>query len=410
MSIHSYEDPSVLDVFRIVLRHRKKVMLFVALVVLCTTTIALILPPKYSSEAKLLLLVGRESVSLDPVVATGKTLSINASRDTEINTLLEIVKSRAVLSKVVDKLGAEEVLKSPEEKGIYDRGRQLLRDTKGSLVANLKHGIEAWTGQLHASEGDTNRSREEEAIDAVNDCLSVSSAKNSTVITVAAEARSPAVAQTLVAALVDVYTREHMKLHSTVGSEDFFRREKQSVGDQLASKRMILNALRSETGIGSVEAEYKRLEDEKANIESLRNTLARDLAGTKAKCESLKLAVTAAEEVILTERSEGNSNAATDGIRQQLYEIELAEGKASRTYTDDHPDLKRIRAQLEVLRERFAAEEADRTEFTYGRNPGREALQLECEQEQTRAAELAAQLQAADLQGEQVLASIRKPQ
>jgi uncharacterized protein involved in exopolysaccharide biosynthesis len=169
----------------------------------------------------------------------------------------------------------------------------------------------------------------------------------------------------------------------------------------------MLSALRSETGIGSVEAEYSRLEDEKANIESLRNTLARDLAGTKAKCESLKLAVTAAEEVILTERSEGISNAATDGIRQQLYEIELAEGKASRTYTEDHPDLKRIRAQLAVLRERFAAEEADRTEFTYGRNPGREALQLECEQEQTRAAELAAQLQAADLQGEQVLASIR---
>ena len=408
MSKSSQEQPSIDDIFRVVLRHRKKVILFITTVILLTAIYVLSIPRTYLSEAKLLVLVGRESVSLDPIVSTGKTLDINSSRETEINTLLEILKCRAVMAKVVEEVGVDEVLKPREQEGIADRAKQFVSEAMANLRLKLQDQIKEWTDQPEGPPGDDTASRRELAIKLLKESISISAAKQSTVITVSAEAHSPGLAQTFVTALVDVYKREHMTLHSTAGSEDFFHRQKQMIDDQLAEKRVEISALRSNLGIGSVEAEFKRLEDEKASIASLRNSLSRELAGTTAKCNALILAVGSAEEVILTERAEGMSNQATDGIRQKLFELEIAEGRASRTYTEDHPELARVRAQLQDLRDSFTSEQADRTELRYGRNVAREKLRMEYEEQQTRAAELKAQLESADEQEKIVLALLQE--
>lgn len=406
MSIHSPEDPSPLDVVRVVRRHRKKVMLFVTLVVACTAVAVVVLPKVYTSESKLLVLVGRESVSLDPVVAHGETMGISTSRDTEINTLLEMLKSEAVLSKVVDELGADVVLAPPEDQGMYRRGKRLISDAKNDLRTQIKQ----WMGQTDgpSSDFDPSMNPNEEAIQVLDGSLDVAATKNTTVVTVTANSHSPALAQKFVSALVDVYSRNHMKLYSTEGSEEFFRSQKQLVGTQLADQRATLNALKSEMGIGSAEAEYIRLEAEKATIESLRKSLARELDGTRASCETLEKAIESSEEVILAGRVEGLSNGATDGIRQLLYSLELAEGEASEKYTEGHPELRRIRAQLKVMRTRFESEENERTTTNFARNPGREALVAQLDLKQTLAADLTAQLLAADRQGEVVLASLER--
>ena len=247
----------------------------------------------------------------------------------------------------------------------------------------------------------------EEAITALDDALDVSSTKKTTVVTVTAEAHSPALAQRLASALVDVHNREHTKFHSTSGSEKFFRAQRDLSAQQLAAKRAELSELKSDLGIGTELAEYTRLENEKATIETLRQTLARDLAGSQASCEALKRAIDAEEEVVLTARSEGVTNGATDGIRQQLYALELAEGEATGKYTEGHPELKRLRTQLKLMRERFAKEEADRTTTTFGLNTNRELLEVDLDREEARSAELTAQLAEAEDQAEQVLASLK---
>ena len=87
MSTRSYEEPSIFDVVRIVLRHRKKAAAVFLLVTMIAAAAVLIWPRKYGSESKLLVLVGRESIALDPIVGSaGKTLNMDASREAEINT------------------------------------------------------------------------------------------------------------------------------------------------------------------------------------------------------------------------------------------------------------------------------------------------------------------------------------
>src|SRR6478736_3242175 len=65
---------------------------------------ALFMPRSYYSEARLFVRFGREN-QVDPIAAGGQMVSLYESRESEINSLIEILKSRAVLDRVVEELG-----------------------------------------------------------------------------------------------------------------------------------------------------------------------------------------------------------------------------------------------------------------------------------------------------------------
>src|SRR5689334_7082727 len=91
-------------------RHNGK-MAVVFCAILATFVGALIaFPRSYPSEARMFVRLGKESVSLDPTATMHETISVNESRESEINSELEILRSRALLEDVVTQLGADEIL------------------------------------------------------------------------------------------------------------------------------------------------------------------------------------------------------------------------------------------------------------------------------------------------------------
>src|SRR5438552_2404166 len=69
----------------------------------------LLMPRSYYSEARLFVRFGREN-QVDPTASGGQMVSLYESRESEINSLIEILKSRAILDRVVGELGPEFVL------------------------------------------------------------------------------------------------------------------------------------------------------------------------------------------------------------------------------------------------------------------------------------------------------------
>lgn len=76
---------------------------------LCAVGVMLF-PKRYQSEAKLFVRLGRGSASLDPA-AMGQTISIQESRETEMNSIVDMLNSRGLAERVVDTIGAERILK-----------------------------------------------------------------------------------------------------------------------------------------------------------------------------------------------------------------------------------------------------------------------------------------------------------
>ena len=56
-------------------------------------------------------------MTLDPTATTGKTISLNESRESELNSILEVLRCRSMMEKVVDHLGPEMVLEGPVGEG-----------------------------------------------------------------------------------------------------------------------------------------------------------------------------------------------------------------------------------------------------------------------------------------------------
>ena len=106
---------SLRDVYYVLFRHKWKMVLFLVTVIGTVTVGTLRRPDIFRSEAKLLLRLGRESVTLDPTVTTGQIIGVSRSRESEINSELEILKSRVLAGKVVDTIGPLAFLKRPDE-------------------------------------------------------------------------------------------------------------------------------------------------------------------------------------------------------------------------------------------------------------------------------------------------------
>src|SRR5687768_3845329 len=92
---------------------------------------ALMMPKSYYSEARLFVRFGREN-QVDLTATTGQMVSFSESRETEINSLIEILKSRATFDRVVEELGPAYIL----------RGRPKAIATEVTLNAPAQPGAE----------------------------------------------------------------------------------------------------------------------------------------------------------------------------------------------------------------------------------------------------------------------------
>src|SRR5207245_10473884 len=79
-------------------------------------------PRKYRSEAKLLVRMGRESMTIDPTATTGQFVAPVEARDAELHAVEELLASRAMAEKIVDQFGPDVILeKQPGKKSFGER-------------------------------------------------------------------------------------------------------------------------------------------------------------------------------------------------------------------------------------------------------------------------------------------------
>ena len=87
------------DYFHAVGRFKWRAAAFFALTMLLAVLYLRLVPRQYASEAKLFVRVGRENAALDPTLTRGETMAINGSREEEMNSIVEHLRSRCILER-----------------------------------------------------------------------------------------------------------------------------------------------------------------------------------------------------------------------------------------------------------------------------------------------------------------------
>jgi uncharacterized protein involved in exopolysaccharide biosynthesis len=328
----------------------------------------LLMPRSYYSEARLFVRFGREN-QVDPTASGGTMVALYESRESEINSLIEILKSRAILDRVVDELGAEFVLYGKEQAGQEPGPRT--QEPGGSSQNRQPTKVHQLAVQRLAKD------------------MTIGAPRKSNIITVACKAKSPAIAQQIVAKLVEVYQEEHVRVHRSPGSYAFFEEQAKQALVSWKSAAAELRDMKDRLGIVTIEGRRKHLEDQIAEIDFKRLGTQDELKASQAKIASLAALIAKLPTTIVTQEVE-SASAAADGMRQTLYSLEAQEQELAAKMQEGHPKLTTVRQQVRDLRAILANQPAQKTQATEALNPARQGLEAQLLSERAQADALAA--------------------
>src|SRR5688572_7371637 len=181
-------------------RHWRKGLVVFGFLAIAALVGAVRMPRSYYSEARLFVRFGREN-QVDPTAAGGQMISLYESRESEINSLIEILKSRTTFDRVVSQLGAQYILT-----GVASSARPEAGKTVDSALSSEP------PSKLHLR-----------AVAHLDRVIYIGAPRKSNIISVSCKASSPEAAQRIVAKLVEVYLDEHLRVHRSPGTFEFFQ-------------------------------------------------------------------------------------------------------------------------------------------------------------------------------------------
>lgn len=354
-----------------------KVLVVATLGVAATLVYVAKAPRKYDSEAKLLVRLGRESITLDPTVTNGQVVSVSDSRESEVNAISDLITSRVILEKVVDKISPDVIVgKTDDSKGL------------GDYLAPLNE-VNLNPFRVYSDRDD--------AIEHLLKHLEVRTGKRSALITVTMQAEDPIVAREVLQEIVSQARTEHVKANHTDGSEEFFEKQVTLLRAEVARHEDALRELKDSTGIASFEQQQQILLERIGELET-------DLSKTTAEKEAVEKEVRARTEalshlpeLIVTEQKTGQPQTPEFEMRSKLFDLELREKELASKYTDESPLLQQLRIQVAQAR-KSVAEEQRNTEVTKGVSKTRESMETQLQDREAAYVNAKARIEALQAQ------------
>lgn len=277
---------SLRDIFDVLFQHKGKMILFFASVVLSAFAVLAAMERTYTSEAKILVRRGRESILLDPTVATGEGVApLLMEWENSMNSEIEILTSRDLAARVVQAIGPARFEKPMKKKGNPLQEKWV--EWTASLMKKLSPSEPDSPGDGTAEELAVSRQTL-----AFSKVLVVKVIPKSNIISISYDAPEPGLAKTVVTTLLDLYQQMHILANRAPGAHDFFVRQTDALRTQLETMEDTLRDLKTQSGISSLDSQrtilLNRIGSLQSQQEQLEGQMASSIARVKAGEESVR--------------------------------------------------------------------------------------------------------------------------
>jgi uncharacterized protein involved in exopolysaccharide biosynthesis len=347
----------------------------------------------YQSEAKLLIRIGRESLSVDPSVS-GPTLYSSRDRENEVNSELSILTSRAIAEQVVQRLGAEVFLERPDESEDVTppvQGMETAQQDLRKIRREVRKTEEAGAGLLAALDLTTPLSPEEEAVLRVMKNTGVNVETKTDIITITYDAPSRPLARNALSTMLDAYQERHIQVHAAQASPEFFEEQTDSFRKHLEESEMALTAFRETHRITDLEHQLEVMLVQVSDLEKQVADLDSEASASKRRIETMESALNGRSETLVISQTTGRPNYAANTLKEKLLELRLQETDLAARYPATHRPLVEIREQIRQAETHLAGEVETHTEVTTGIDASYQQLQLNLEGERAQFAAFNAQ-------------------
>jgi uncharacterized protein involved in exopolysaccharide biosynthesis len=348
---------SLRDILNVVFKRKAQILLVFVTVVSAVSFWTLLAIPAYEAAAQLLVKMGRESIFIP---ATGNMNPvINNDREERINSEIEILKSRALLTeKVVAALGPMVIYENlkDDNRGILD---QLIPDA-----------------DAHISPDEIAALKFEKAVANLNEALQVEAIKDSNVIQINFKHENPYMTARVVNNLADIYLDHHLEIHKTHKSVKFFQDQSQLLKSKLEKSEEELKALKKLHNITSLEEERGLLLKQTADLRTELNKTMSQVVETEKRIQQLRQQLGNVPITIAQGEETDQNSVLISTLEAKLVELELKEKELSAKYTERSRLVLNVKDEIRMVREKLDKQEKKH----YGRkltglNPNYQHLQ-----------------------------------
>lgn len=343
---------SVVDFVRVLFRWKKMIAIFFTTVVLVTLLVTLSSPDIYQSEATILIKAGRENTLLSPTTTIGQTTTVRRDYINEINSEIQILKSRDLATKTVTNLGVEAFKVDTNDFGqTVSKINGVIKKSMNRVVAGVKGVFLSDDPDLYTEIVSTEEIKKDEVVKKIMKKFTCEAINESNVIVLRYESNTPEMASAVLSEWISNYLEKHMSVHRTKGSYEFFKNQTETLGTNLEKTAKDLKSIKNITGISSLEKQRTILIERIESLQNYLNTVNTELAGKTKKVMLLDENLDDVPKTIIREERKGSASSAVEELRKQIYILNLEEQELLSKFSEESVPITEIRRRLKSAEE-----------------------------------------------------------
>ncbi len=340
-------DSSLKDILHFVF-FRKKIIIITGLAVFTIAAFVTITAPNvYRSEARLLIQLGRENLTIDPSIETsGPRLSIFQQKEKLIKTETAILNSEVVAENVVRKIGSQFVLRCGYEK-------------KSSVTAaSNDNSLQRDIGEDEAIYG--------QAVSQLMGGFSSTLKQESSLIDLYFTSHDPYCAQIFLDEYIEAYNDRHIELNKMLADISFFEEQVNSAEKNLFSVDDEILKYKRNNNITSIREQEVILVGQVDILQQKLDTISSEILATVSKITSFENNLKERSKTTELAKTTGNANFLLNTLKPRLLELKLKEVDLMSRFTDDYRPLIELRDQIKITENSFQHEPETLTHVTRG--------------------------------------------
>jgi uncharacterized protein involved in exopolysaccharide biosynthesis len=325
---------SLRDLLTVVFRRRWLIVIFAVSVLVVVTLVAALQPPVYEVESTLLVNKSRAEV---PIAAKeSPQLIVSQVSEQELNSEIEILKSRQLLEEVIDELNLEEL---PQQE---------------TWLTNVKSRIKS---SLRIEE----LPLRDRLIMQLEEGLTIEAVRRSNVIRLSYRAEDPELATQVVRALADHYLSRRAQMYQSPQALEFFEEQMDAAEVMLGEREAALESVLAAAGITMVKGPQgtDALATHKGLLMQRLARIQDELAGAEVEMKESQYRVLNLQRTLAGEperrqsANRFNQDAAREEIEKGIAGLELERDRLVQDFKPDSRFVRDIDTQIALAEQRL---------------------------------------------------------
>ena len=315
---------SLRDFLYVVFKHKTKILTVFLATVITVTVASFIIKPTYEADSKILIKFGRENIYIPATEHVSPIVNLNPQE--EINSEIEILKSRNLIERTVRALEVENIYPKLFKKSKSGHKKETLTPfDKAVLKAQKKFKIEA--------------------------------VKKSDVIHVKFQHHDPYIAANVVNTMVNFYLDQHLNVHKNPGGYGFFKEQVTIAENRLESSEQALEEFKDRHRISSIDNQKELTLRQASDLQAALKKTQRQIHETQNKINEIKTQLAGNPREITIGMEMDRNPQVIASLREKLIELQSTEQQLLTKYREQSRTVQNKRMEIGKVKKTLAKEE-----------------------------------------------------